>query len=298
MAPPVRTCSRRAWLQASALLFAAGCRRPAPSGEQPLRLLLSPAHAPRDPEALAGLLSVAAAPRIHLSVASSSEHAIDAIQAGNADAGLLSLFDFLFCADVFHVEPLVQALRGGAEQWGEILVRADAPAADLASLKGQRVAFVDRYSVTGFLLAGKLLLDAGIRVEPVWVGSHEAVLAAVRDRRVAAGATYAGAAGAPDLRALARTAAVANEPLFVRADTPAELRSSLSAALLALGKDEASARALAGVAGITGFQPIARGTYERALETVRAAGTTVYDLVPGGWARANEHRRPLWSYAP
>jgi len=24
----------------------------------------------------------------------------------------------------------------------------------------------------------------------------------------------------------------------------------------------------------------------------------VENMVPGGWARANEHRRPLWSYAP
>lgn len=243
-------------------------------------------------------LEASSSRRVELSVASSSEDAIDRIQAGKVDAGLLSLFDYLFCAELFGVEPLVQAVRQGEEQSGEIVVRADAPHGDVASLRGLRVAFVDRYSVTGFLLEGKLLHDAGVKVEPVWVGTHDAVLAAVRERRADAGATYAGAVTGSDLRVLARTAPVANEPVFVRSDLSAEPRSSLQAALLALGRDDASAGALAGLAGITAFRAVGAGTYDRALETVRAAGSNVYDLVPGGWVRANEHRRPLWSYAP
>jgi len=52
------------------------------------------------------------------------------------------------------------------------------------------------------------------------------------------------------------------------------------------------------VAGITSFREIPAGTYEDALATLKSAGSSVEDMVPGGWTRASDLRRPLWTYAP
>jgi ABC-type phosphate/phosphonate transport system substrate-binding protein len=154
---------------------------------------------------------------------------------------------------------------------------------------------VDRFSLTGFILPAARLSEAKVSVAPVWLGTHEGVLGAVRDARVAAGATYSGhAASDPRLRVLASTGTIANEPLFVQSSVPADVRRALGDALLA----EPDPGVLDGLAGATGFRIPAAGTYEAALATVRAAGQRAEDVVPGGWRRANEHRRPLWSYGP
>jgi hypothetical protein len=38
--------------------------------------------------------------------------------------------------------------------------------------------------------------------------------------------------------------------------------------------------------------------YAHALAVVKDAGKSAQDLLPGGWPRANEHRRPMWSFGP
>jgi ABC-type phosphate/phosphonate transport system substrate-binding protein len=289
--------TRRGFIAAvAAACGACRTRQAQPGRDRPLVIVFGPLHAPRSAAALRTRWAQASRLELELRV-ESSETAINLIQAGRADGALLSLFDYLFCAKVFGVVPLAQVVRAGGRtvQAGEIIVGEGAPLRELRELRGQRVGFVDRTSVTGFLLPAAQLMEDGIAVEPTWLGSHEAVLAAVREGRVAAGATYAGHAGADDgVRVLASTRTIANEPLFARAEVHLEAREALRDALL--GEHEPGA--LAGVADATGFQSPAQGTYEAALAMVRAAGQRVEDMVPGGWARANEHRRPLWSFGP
>jgi hypothetical protein len=60
------------------------------------------------------------------------------VQSGRADAALLPLFDYFFCAGVFEVEPLVQVVRHGeATQWSELRVPAQSALRDLAGLRDQ-----------------------------------------------------------------------------------------------------------------------------------------------------------------
>lgn len=299
MALPRRTSTHLAAAVLALALALGACAKPQRAGvDRPLVLSLSPAHAPAQPEALVRALERGSGLKLALRPAATGDLAVDDFQSGRADAALLSLFDFLYCAEVFHAQPLVQALRrGGLDAYqGEIVVRADSDLRDLAQLQGRPVAFVDRWSVTGFLLPARALREAGVAVHPAWLGSHPAVLEAVRDGRFPAGATWRGhTQGQPAWRVLAQTPPVANEPLFVQAHLPEEARAALRRGLLAL---QADPQALAGLADITGFRAFPEGTYESALATVRAAGQSVEALVPGGWVRANEARRPLWSYAP
>lgn len=290
--------TRRTFIAALAAGCAACGTRPAQAGrDRPLVIVFGPQHAPHNPEALRARLARASHLRLELRTVASSNAAIDQLQAGRADAALLPLFDYLFCADVFDVEPLVQVLRGDARSThaGELVVLADSPLRTVRELGGRRVGYVDRFSVTGFLLPAARIRGADVEVEPVWLGTHAAVVAAVRDGRVAAGATYSGhAATDARLRVLASTGTIANEPIFVQWSVPNDVRQALRDALLA----ENDSDALDGLADITGFRAPPAGTYEAALTTVAAAGQRVEDIVPAGWLRANEHRRPLWTYAP
>ena len=293
--------SRRHFLVGTSLALTLGnaCKKkdPRAGSERPLVIVMSPAHKPSDTAGLRGFLEGHSGLRIELRQSASSEDAVDLVERQQADAGLLALFDALFCAELFRTEPLVQVVRGAESTYeGEILVHKDSAVRDLPSLRGLKVGFVDRYSVTGFLLPAKVLHDANVEVVPVWLDSHEGVLAAVKDKRVDAGATFKGASAGGEYRSLATTPKIANEPLFVQPTVGDAERSALKKALLAIGAE--GAELLRGVAGVTGFREVPAGTYEEAKSTVNSAGSSVEDMIPGGWTRANEHRRPLWTYGP
>jgi ABC-type phosphate/phosphonate transport system substrate-binding protein len=300
------TPRRLAWVVAALVLATASCDREGarelrPGTERPLVIVFSPQYTPRDPRALDAALEGASGLQIEVRTATSNEEAFDLVERRDADAGLMTLFDFLLCSELYRVAPLAQLVRHGdsVTQEGELLVRADSDVHDLAALRGRPVAFVDRYSVTGFLLTANVLHRASVEVVPLWVGTHAAVVDAVKRRRAVAGATYAGSADDdPELRVLARSRRVANEPLFVQSEVPEATRAALRRGLTSLGRDGATSSALEGLAGATGFREVPTGTYEAAIATIRTDGRHVEDMVEGGWIRANEHRRPLWSDAP
>lgn len=288
--------SRRRFLLTLGVAAVAACKRDAIAGRtRPLVIALGPAYAPKNAEPLRAAWASASGLTLELRALPSATAVIDAIQGGRADAGLLSLIDFLYCHDVLGVEPVAQVVRGQGRttQSGELVVQARFEGASLPALQGKRVGFVDQLSTTGFLLPAARLRAAGVAFEPVWLGSHDAVLAAVEGGSVAAGATYAGhAADRPALRVLAETGSIANEPLFVASSVPADVRAALTKGLTT----PTPAAALDGLADVTAFRAADSKTYATASDSVRAAGREVEDLVPGGWRRANEQRRPMWSY--
>lgn len=268
-----------------------------PGSERPLVILFGPNHAPRKVDQLRAQWSQASGLKLEFQIAASDGDAVDAILAGRADAGIVSLFDFLYCAEVHGVQPLAQVVRNGdrLDQTGELIVRKDSKLESVKALAGQKVACVDPYSVTGFLLPAAHLREQGVTPELVMSGSHEAVVAAVRNGTVAAGATYDGQAQTePDLRVLASTGSIANEPFFVQSSLPADVKDALKKALVAPHEPSV----LEGVAHTTSFRAPAEGTYAAARAKVKTIGKVSEDLVPGGWVRANEHRRPLWSFDP
>jgi len=291
--------SRRDFLVTLAAAGAlAACSRPTGIGRsQPLVVAIGPAHAPKDRAALEAAWRKASGLSIELQTKRDSGEVIDAIQSGRAHAGLVSLFDYLYCAEIFGVLPVAQIVRGDAQtsQSGEIVVKAGAGLSGLAALQGKKVGFVDPASVTGFLLPAARLREENVACETVFLGSHDAVLDAVASGAVVAGATYAGHFKTkPGLDALAQTGSLPNEPLFVASSVPADVREALAKGVAT----KAAPNALDGVADATSFRAVDSKEYATATGRVRAAGRAVEDLVPDGWRRANENRRPMWSYGP
>jgi phosphonate transport system substrate-binding protein len=298
--------SRRALLCLLLSALALGCRRDegaVGSPASPFVMVISPAHA-APAERLAALerfVSEQSGLAFQVRIAKDAEEAVRMAGSPNNDAGLLPLFEYLFAQKLYGVEAGLQVVRkGGAKSYqGEVVTRAEGGPRTLAELAGKKIAYVDRYSTTGFLLAAKKLADAGVRVEPVFAGSHAAALEALRNGRVSAAAVYAGAArGDTSLASIATTETIPNEPVFFRAGLDPEKRRRVSEALIAFAQSEEGRAVLAEMADVTGFEPAGSADYAAAFALIQSAGKSVRDLVPRGWLVANERERSPQDLAP
>ncbi len=292
------TLPRRGWLSGTLALCAAaaaGCDKSSRDGA--FVLVLSPGHG-ADPEAvqrLQSLLSQHSKVRFELRTAKTADEAIRMATSAGTDAALLTIFEYLFARRLWKVEAALQVVRadGKRSYHGEVVTLRQGGAKTLQGLQGKKIAYADRYSTTGFLLAAKLLNDKGVKVSPVFKGSHEAALNALRKGEVAAAASYAGAIrDMPELQVVAETGSVSNEPVFVRADLPAKRREALTQALVTVAKSAEGKAILSKVAGIEGFEPVTDADYKGDFELVERAGRSVQELVPRGWQLANEKERP------
>ncbi|MBK7586391.1 MAG: PhnD/SsuA/transferrin family substrate-binding protein [Myxococcales bacterium] len=269
----------------------------------PLVLVLSPAHgadAARVKE-LEKLLEAESGLELELRVAPSSDAAVRMAGSPNTDAALLTLFEYLFCRQLYGVNAGLRVRRkGGAEtHHGELVVKKGSGIAKLTDLDGKKMAYVDRYSTTGYVLAAKLLADAKVNVTPSFAGSHEAALSEVRAGRAAGAATYAGAtAGMADLESVATTPEMPNEPVFFRSGLDPEKRRKLAAALSAVAGREDGKRVLGGMANIEGFAPTDDAAYDAAKALIGSIGQSVKNLIPNGWLVANEKESKPGDLAP
>ena len=271
----------------------AGCsmRKEATVGTpgNPLVVAFSPEHVPagtREPlDFIKNYLSSRTGMTVEVKTASSSQEIIDMLGSDKADAAFMTTEEYLVAREQYRVQAALQVNRRAGETAydGVILAKAKGPK-DAAALAGKKFAFADPYSFSGYFLASVFLKEAGVKVEPVFAGSHKAALAALLEGKADAAATYAGAAkGHPELRVLAVTGTAPNEPVVVRRGLLPEKRQAIAAALTALPATPEGKRALGAVADITGFSPASEDAYRAVHTRILTAGKSVYDLLPEGW---------------
>jgi phosphonate transport system substrate-binding protein len=102
-------------------------------------------------------------------------------------------------------EVLLQAIRGGNPYYyAVIFVQADTAIERLEQLAGKRVAFVNRRSASGYIVAAGILAEAGVEIEqpPSFLRSHGAVVEAVANGEAIAGATFGSFEGKPSKKTL------------------------------------------------------------------------------------------------
>lgn len=301
MATAVRRILDRRALLTGALAVsgqaALGCKRRTPADARPFVLVLSPGHG-KNAEAVRNLqaeLTRRAGIAFELRTAATGDEAVRMATAAGTDAALLTIFEYLFARQLWKVEAVMRVLRNGGERsyHGEVVALRDGATQSVSDLNGQSIAYVDRYSTTGFLLAAKLLKDQGVDAKPLFTGSHEAALTAVQQGKAAAAATFAGAAsGIPKLQTIAKTNSVSNEPVFVRPDLEPARRTLLAKTLTSTAASDVGKQTLAEIAGIDGFEAVTDQDYAQAFDLVTHAGHAVQELVPRGWVLANEKARP------
>lgn len=289
-----------------AVLLSGGCRRDegqVGTPTAPVVVVLSESHGADDASVreLQQLLSEASGLAVELRVAPSSEAAVRMAGSPNTDAALLSVFEYLFCRQLYGVRAGLRVVRvgGGKSHHGEIVARAAEPVTKLEDLRGKKVAFVDRYSSTGYLLATKLFADAGVSVDPMFMGTHAAALAALKAGRAEAAATYEDAVtGDESLRVLSKTPAIPNEPLFFRKDLDPEKRQKLMDAFRSVATRPEGKKTLANIAHTEGFEPVTDGEYSATKALINSIGKSVKDVVPRGWVLSNEEERGPGDLAP
>ncbi|MBI5494388.1 MAG: PhnD/SsuA/transferrin family substrate-binding protein [Deltaproteobacteria bacterium] len=289
---------KRAFLLRSLALAVAlpACRSPE-AAARPLVLELSPAHGAGlgadGRAALEQLLTASAGLAVRVNVARDAASAVEAFAGNAADAGLLSLFEYMLARHEYRVEARLQLLRGQnqANYVGEIVIRDDGTVQTLKDLQGRPLAFVDEYSVSGFLLPARRLKDEGVRPVTRFAGSHPAAIQALKDKQVDAAAVFHGAIAAePGLKVLANTGTVPNEPLFVRRGLAPDRAAALVKAVAALPTTDEGRALLLRLGNITGLSPVTDKGYDDVAKDIAEIGLGVEDLVPGGRALAVRNR--------
>ncbi len=280
-----------------------GSSGPLGSKEHPVVLLLSHAHtvnaSPVDLTTLEGMLERSTGLDVELKSAATGAEALSALGRHEAHLGLLTLFEYLLAHKEYNVQARLRVIRAvnrdPRSYTGEILVRTDGPTT-LEALRGKDVAFVDPYSVSGYLLPMALLAKQGISVEAHFTGSHRAALDALREGKVVAAAVYAGLSEHDAaFRVLATTDRIPNEPVFVAPGTDPAVAQKVLDALQQVASSREGRQVLHHLAHISGFEPVDDSAYLEAFQVVSGAGKFIQDLVPGAreMSWANQAGWPL-----
>ena len=214
---------------------------------------------------------------VELVLSSSYGDAVDRLVRGEFDLVELSPYAYAQAERRMKLRCLVQSIEhGSATTTGYIVVRDDSPIRTVEQLKGVQFGFVDPSSTAGYLYAAKALRDLG--VDPRhdfatvdFLGNHEAVLLALFEGRIDAGATYQGAFQALwasrgidplSFRVIAKTLRMPNDLLCVRADSSLELSDAITRSLLALSGKTREGRAILGPLNSNGYQVADDSTYD------------------------------------
>jgi phosphonate transport system substrate-binding protein len=267
-------------------------RGSAGSAGNPVVLVLSPAHGDAEvARRLSAALSRHAGIAVEVRATRTRQEAFELAGHATVDGGILPILDYLLAHQEHGVQAALQLVRGaGTDARGVLLVRADSPIHTVEDLAGKPVAFVERSSTTGYLLAARLLQEKHVTVQPVFTGSHDASIAQVTAGTVVAAATFAH--DRPGSRVLAETGTIPNEPVFFHPRLPRATRDRIVAAFTALAAS-ADGRALLGeLAEATGVAPVDDAAYNAVNDLLAATRHDLVDLVPDGRTLVERSRQP------
>lgn len=168
---------------------------------------------------------------------------IEAFGSKRADVAFMNSFGYLLARKKYGAQArLIAVSQGKTEYRGQIIVRKG-KVQSLADLNGKTFGFVSPISGSGYVAALKYLREHKILIkDQSFLGSHDAVVTAVYQGRVDAGATFYAddEAGQPQdarrlvktqfpdvfekIERLALTEPLPNEPVVFRADMPENLK--------------------------------------------------------------------------
>jgi phosphonate transport system substrate-binding protein len=165
---------------------------------------------------------------------------VEALKYGHADIARLGSTSYILAeeeANIISIASLANADGSLMTFQSYILARPD-----LQTLEDATFAFVDAGSTTGYVLPMTYILKSNIQLgEIIFAGSHPAVIEAVKNGSVDAGATNdtrwilavkEGVIGADELVILWQSGLVPRGPTVIRADLPKELRMAIQEAIV------------------------------------------------------------------
>jgi phosphonate transport system substrate-binding protein len=213
---------------------------------------------------------------------------LESFESERMDGAFFGSFTGALAIERLGVVPLARPvnLDGTSTYHGYLFVRKDSGIHEAESMRGKRMAYVDRATTAGYVFPLAWLRERGIRAdtgffgEAWFTGSHDAAISAVLDRKADVGAAKHSVYDRVrrenprvdrELIILASSPPVPSNGLGVRPDLEADLREALRRALLDLHADPEGAKVLQQF-GALKFIPTTAGDYAPVIEMAKKAG--------------------------
>jgi phosphonate transport system substrate-binding protein len=186
---------------------------------------------------------------------------LESFESDRMDGAFFGSFTGALAIQRLGVIPLARPvnLDGTSTYHGYLFVRKDSGIHDAASMKGKRMAFVDRATTAGYVFPLAWLRERGVRStegyfgEAWFTGSHDAAISAVLERKADVGAAKHSVFDRvrkedprvdQEILILASSPPVPSNGLCVRGDLEPDLREALRRSLLALASEPEGANVL------------------------------------------------------
>ena len=220
---------------------------------------------------------------------------IEALRANPPTAHMTSLatFAYIMAADMGVAQAALVSVRNKSPFYnGEVIARAGSGITKLADLKGKTFARVDPLSTSGWIIPMLTMRAAGIVPERdlklVDAGSHDAVVAAVYNGDVQAGACYVDARtriekDKPDVMekvvVLQVSAPIPNDGVQFSPTVPKDMRDKVVKAILELVKTDEGKKAINVAYQWTDLVEKDDTFYDPFRQVLQAAGVKAADLL-------------------
>jgi len=224
---------------------------------------------------------------------------VEAFGSKRADAAILNTFGYILAKEKYDVVPRLKLVnRGRDEYFGQIIAHVDGPKT-VKEINGKSFAFVDPVSTSGYLFPLRYLTEQKVKVkEKIFAGSHDAVVTAVYQKKVAAGATFytpPDPDGTPkDARWVVRTqfpdiydkvkilqivGPIPNDPLVFRKDLPEELKVKVAEALTKYLTTPEGKKIMFDMYHITDFKQANDADYDIVRKYLKEVGQQAEDFI-------------------
>lgn len=210
-----------------------------------------------------------------------------------AQMASLATFAYVLAAEKGAAEAALVSVRFGSPVYnGQIIVRKDSGLTKLADLKNRTFARPDPLSTSGWIIPMLTLRAAGINPDSnlarvVDAGSHDAVVAAVYNGDVDAGATFVDARTTlekqhPDVMdkvvVINVSADIPNDGVQFIPSMPQEMKDKIVNGLLAIAATDAGKKALSTAYQWSALKKIDDHFYDPFRQVLQASGMKIEDL--------------------
>ncbi|MBC8495908.1 phosphonate ABC transporter substrate-binding protein [Candidatus Woesearchaeota archaeon] len=227
---------------------------------------------------------------VEIQVTSDYTAAIEAMRGEHIDMAWFGPFSYIIASNVAGAEAIVNGVKestGSATYKSIIVAGVSTGIETVEDLRGKSFAFVDPASTSGNLIPRKMLIENGIDPDndfstSYYAGTHNAVLYAIANGKVDAGATGDNVyqrmvdAGEIDPEAnviIYESEPIPGSPIAVRGNLPEELKKAIQDALLNM--DQQTIHQVDGWGGISSYQAVSDSDYDVIRETAEILGMDV-----------------------
>lgn len=227
---------------------------------------------------LAAYLSEKLGTKVRFTILSRYGDIIDRFSSRRMDGAFFGVFTGVLAIEKLKVEPVARPVMpdGSSAVESYIIVRKDSGIKTVRDMRGKRIVFVDRATVTGYLFALAYLKSHGAGdlgrffSEYSFTGNHDSTVYSVLDNRADVGVVKSkafrrmvakDATVGLELEIIARSQAFPDLTLCLRSDLPARVKSRIQSLLLDLDKD-ADGREVLKKMGLLRFDPAAAKDFQ------------------------------------